>query len=167
MGMEYTSKYTMYQFQFIYFSIRRAIVTLRTERKRNGNFLEMEVTIMMRNRIQCASAVLVLVMTLCATSLWAHEHHASLAGPQTSTQEALREAWLNPGKEGSLFTQSGWLLFRSGESKNLNFKHGDIAGTGQRTGPVPQVHPAVSIHIRPGEIPMLGLETGGIPLWKW
>ena len=165
--MEYTSKYTMAQPQFIYFLIHRAIVTLRTERKRNGSFLEMEVTIMMRNRIQCASAVLVLVMTLCATSLWAHEHHASLAALQTSTQEALREAWLNPGKEGSLFTQNGLQLFRSGEPEGLNFELGGMAGTRSRTRPVPQVHPDVSVNIRPDGISTPDLGAAGIPLWKW
>ena len=100
--------------------------------------------------------------------LWAdHEHHASLAALQMSTQEALREAWLNPEKEGPLFTQSGRLLFRPGESVGISFKHGGMAGDGQRTRPGPQTSQGVAVDIRPGEIPIHDLGAGGIPLWKW
>lgn len=124
----------MTQDQFIYFLIPCAIVIVRTAGKRDGNFLEMEVTIMVGNRTECASAVFVVVTTFYAAPLWAdHEHQASLAALQMSTQEALGAAWLNQEKEGPFFTQSGRLLFRSGESEGISLKHGGMAGDGQRT----------------------------------
>ena len=166
--MEYTSKYTMTQHQFIYFLICHTIVTVRTARKRDENFLEREVTIMVGNRTQFASGVFVVVTTLYAAPLWANQdHHASLATLQMSTQEARREAWLNPEKEGPLFTQSGRLLFRPGESVGISFKHGGMAGDGQRTRPDPQTYLDVSVNIRPGEISTHDLGAAGIPLWKW
>ena len=123
---------------------------------------------MVGNRTQFVSAVFVVVTTFYAVPLWAdHEHHASLAALQMSTQEALREAWLNPEKEGPLFTQSGRLLFRPGESVGISFKHGGMAGDGQRTRPGPQTSQGVAVDIRPGEIPIHDLGAGGIPLWKW
>ena len=123
---------------------------------------------MVGNRKQCASGVFVVVTTFSAAPLWAdHEHHASLAALQMSTQEALREAWLNPEKEGPLFTQSGRLLFRSGESEGISFKHGGMAGDGQRTRTGIQTSQGVAVNIRPVEFPMHDLGTGGITLWKW
>ena len=72
---------------------------------------------MVGNRTQCASAVFVVVTTFYAAPLWANqEPHASLAAPQTSTQEALRDAWLTQEKEGPFFTQSGRQSFQIGRA---------------------------------------------------
>ena len=154
--------------QFIYFLIHRAIGTVRTAGKRDGNFVEMEVRIMVGNRTQCASAVFVVVTTFYAAPLWANqEPHASLAAPQTSTQEALRDAWLTQEKEGPFFTPSSRLLFQSGKSEGISFQHGGMAGDGPRTRPAPQTSQGVAVDIRPGEVSTHDLGAGGISLWKW
>lgn len=123
---------------------------------------------MANHRMQIAHGLVAAVMTLYAAPLWAgQEHQASFPGPQMSMREALGNAWFIPGKERSLSPQNSWLLFPPRESESISFKHDSIAVYKQRAKSVFRTSPGGMINIRPGEIPMHGLGTGGIPLWKW